>query len=280
MTVGGEFQIHLDDNILENIASLICGDDTTEYYRQGYQIVRFFKAAGWTEVGDLDGYRKSWTLEKLQERRQNSEAIRAVLVRLADPREYLDEDETRVVVVEELNRLLAFEGYQVIYERGRPTLIEQDLTVSRITMQRPAELTVSLVDIVSHADFGTQLQARLDEAYICWKSGAPTAAIIMLGSLLEGVLYDVAASRYSGGKKPTDHLQSLIATARDNKWIAREVAEYSDVLRNHRNLVHPKKQLTDSYAPDDDVVQIAWNVVVAALNDLAVLPPPADSARS
>ncbi|MEH1058711.1 hypothetical protein V6U89_26305 [Micromonospora sp. CPCC 206171] len=47
--------------------------------------------------------------------------------------------------------------------------------------------------------------------------------------------------------------------------------DYAHVLRNHRNLVHPKKQLKQRYAPDADTVRIAWNVVVAALNDLEQL---------
>jgi len=267
----GDFTVELDDNVLDSIARLICGDDT-DYYRQGYQIAKFFTSAGWRDVGECEGYRRGWTRERLEERRDDSAALRGVLLRLADPREYLDDDKCRIEVVDELNRLLAFEGYRVGYERGRPTLTQQDPTVNRITTEEPVELTVSLADIVSDVEFGRQLQARLDEARICWKSGAPTAAIIMLGSLLEGVLYDVALSRHECGKPPTDHLQTLISTARDRRWISREVAEYSDVLRTHRNLVHPKKQWTEAYTPEEDVVRIAWQVVVAALNDLAALP--------
>src|SRR5262249_53238924 len=116
-----------------------------------------------------------------------------------------------------------------------------------------------------------QLKARLDESHICWKSGACTAAIIMLGSLLEGVLYDVALSQHDGGPRPSDRLEDLINLAKEKGWFAQDVVDYAHVLRNHRNLVHPKKQLTQGYAPEDDVVRIAWNVVVAALNDLAEL---------
>jgi len=268
---GDDFSVTLDDNVLERLASLICGDDDDFLYRQGYELVKFFKAAGLSDVGQFDGYRRSWTFDQLKRRRKDPDALRAVILRLADPREYLDEDFARVAVVDELNRLLAFEGYQVIYERGRPVLIQHDGASNRFSAQTPAELTASLADIVSDPTFGRQLQQRLDEAHACWKAGAPTAAIIMLGSLLEGVLYDVATNRADFGWKPTDHLQTLIGLARDKKWIAREVAEYADVLRNHRNLVHPKKQLIQSYEPEDDVVRIAWNVVVAALNDLA--PP-------
>jgi hypothetical protein len=143
--------------------------------------------------------------------------------------------------------------------------------VAYLRCKAPLQLTASLTNILSDPDFGLQLRTRLDEAHICWQSGARTAAIIMLGSLLEGVLYDVALAQHAGGPRPTDHLQSLIELAAEKQWIAQDVINYAHVLRNHRNLVHPKKQLTQRYAPDDDTVRIAWNVVVAALNDLEQL---------
>jgi hypothetical protein len=92
----------------------------------------------------------------------------------------------------------------------------------------------------------------------------------MLGSVLEGVLYDVALSRHTDGPKPTDVLARLIDLAERERWIAKDVTDYAHVLRDHRNLVHPKKQWVGEYEPEDDTVRIAWNVVVAALNDLAV----------
>ncbi|WHT22156.1 hypothetical protein N8J89_14140 [Crossiella sp. CA-258035] len=264
-----EIRVELDDNILDRIAGLICGDDTTVNYRTGYQITSFFEAAGWARVGEVDGARRAWVADTLKRRRRDSNALRQVILRLVDPREYLDEDEVRVHVLQELNELLAVEGYQVVYKGSRPELITQTPTMNRPAMQAPVQLLASLSDIVSDAAFGAQLRSRLDEAHTCWKSGACTAAIIMLGSVLEGVLYDVALAQHDGqGRKPTDHLESLIDLAKDNGWIAADVVDYVHVLRHHRNLVHPKKQLTQGYAPEEDTVLIAWNVVVATLNDL------------
>lgn len=93
----------------------------------------------------------------------------------------------------------------------------------------------------------------------------------MLGSLLEGVLYDVALSQHTDGRPPNDHLESLINLAKEKDWLPQDVVDYAHVLRSHRNLVHPKKQLTQGYSPKDGTVRIAWNVVVATLNDLAEL---------
>jgi hypothetical protein len=263
-----ELRVELDDNVLERLASLICGDDSTPYYRKGFEIEKFFEAAGWRRVGEVEGPRRSWVLEKLKERRRDSEALRRVLLRLADPREYLDDDEVRVQVLQELNELLAIEGYKIIYTGSRPELVAQAPTLKRPAMKEPLQLTTNLTDIVSDATFGTQLQARLNEAQTCWKSGAPTAAIIMLGSLLEGVLYDVALNQHKAGPKPDDRLENLINLAKEKGWFAQDVVDYAHVLRNHRNLVHPKKQLTQGYAPKSETVLIAWNVVVTALNDL------------
>jgi hypothetical protein len=260
----------LDDAILTRLADLICGDDgVAGPYRAGYQIVRFLQAAGWQRVREVDGSRYGWTLEMLRSRRHDPDALRAVVLRLADPREYLDEAEARVAVVKELNELLALEGYEVTYRGSRPELVEKAPTMARPAMESPAELTVGLESIVSDPVFGRQLRSRLDEASVCWQAGAHTAAVIMLGSVLEGVLYDVATSRHVDGPRPQDRLEGLIDLAGEKGWIARDVVDYAHVLRGHRNLVHPRRQHVDGYQPDNDIVRIAWNVVVAALNDLA-----------
>jgi hypothetical protein len=264
--------VELDTNVLDRLAGLICGDDSTPYYRRGFEIEEFFEAAGWRRLGEVEGSRRTWVFERLKERRHDSEALHRLLLRLADPREYIEDDDARSRVVQELNELLAIEGYQIIYKAGRPELISQEPTLKRPAMKAPVQLTASLAEIVSDAAFGAQLQGRLDEAHKCWNVGAPTAAIIMLGSLLEGVLYDVALSQLEGDRQPDDRLQNLINLAKEKGWFAQDVVDYAHVLRNHRNLVHPKKQLTEGYAPEEDTVRIAWNVVVAALNDLAALP--------
>ena len=272
MTTADDVRVELDDNVLERLASLICGDDSTPYYRTGYQLTRFFTAAGWSRVGEVDGARWVWVRDLLRSRRRNSDALRAVVLRLADPREYLEDDAVRGTVVAELNALLAVEGYEVVYTGGRPVLMTRTIAVDRPELREPVRLTASLSEVVSDAEFGGQLTARLNEAWLCWESGACIAAVIMLGSVLEGVLYDVALARRGDGPKPEDNLQKLIDLASERKWIAQDVVDYAHVLRNHRNLVHPKKQFTQGYAPEEDTVRIAWNVVVAALNDLAGSP--------
>ena len=205
------------------------------------------------------------------ERKDEGVALAQLVLRVATRREYLGNEQVRTQVLAQLNAVLALEGCESSRQWKPGKAVEYDTDHSRPTAKNPVELTASLEQIVGDKKFGEQLRRTLDEAYCCWRSGAPTAAIIMLGSLLEGVLYDVAIQRYKVGKPPSDHLASLIDLARRQKWITQDVVDYAHVLRNHRNLVHPKKQYSEEYSPDGDTVLIAWNVVVAALNDLAEL---------
>jgi hypothetical protein len=259
-------QLRLDANVLEGLAELICGDSSDWYYRQGYKLPKFFEGAGWRNVGECDGYRRQWTLDQLKERAHDPSAMQQVVERLADSREYLDEPEARAGVVKELNRLLETEGYYVDDTGHRPSLRQVGATA---TKRPPEVLRVNLGTVVNDKKFGEQLQGRLTEAHSCWESGAHTAAVIMLGSVLEGVLYDVAHTRTAEGKAPTDALEKLIAHAYAEGWISKDLSQYADILRGQRNLVHPRRQYKDDYTPNDDTTRIAWNVVVATLNQLS-----------
>lgn len=200
--------------------------------------------------------------------------MRRLVLRIADPREYLDEPGEAAVVLTELNGILALEGLEVVVRVGRPILqekTEQD-DASPLLAKAPLELTADLATVVRDEAFGRQLTARLEEARRCFAQDAPSAAVIMLGSVLEGVLFAVACDR-APGEAVTDRLQSLIDLAGRRKWVTRDVVGYAHVLRNHRNLIHPRKQKEEGYTPDAESARIAWNVVVAALNCLAKLDP-------
>lgn len=202
-----------------------------------------------------------------------------LVLRLADPREYIREESARSYVLDELNAVLALEGLQVVMRGSRPSLEELDELDDGAFARAPLELTARLSEIVNDREFGEQLSGRLNEAYRCWQADSPTAAIILLGSILEGVLYDVARHRDTTGKQLADNLARLIDLARDSKWISQATVDHAHVLRDHRNLVHPKKQWTQSYTLDEGAVLISWNVVVATLNALEKLPPVGDVAH-
>ena len=52
---------------------------------------------------------------------------------------------------------------------------------------------------------------------------------------------------------------------------------FSQSLREYRNLVHPWEQRERGTTPDADTCRIGWEVVQAAMNDLASVPPAASA---
>jgi hypothetical protein len=268
----------LDDNTLDELARLICGDDGP-VYRQGWQLPIFLQHAGWERVPEHDGApRREWVLARLRERRDVPSDIEAVILRLADPREYLSEPGAVTEAARRLNAFLVHEGYQVQLPGGRPRIVECDPALGHPSQLAPVELKTTMSELVQNPAFAAALQNRLDEAQTCHANGAHIAAIIMLGSMLEGVLLDVLHTRTPPSARPQNDkapLNQLIEIAHHNGWIQADAQRFSHVLRDYRNLVHVPVQFRIGDVPDGDTFNVCWYVVVAALNDLAATAPKA-----
>ncbi|MEI5525458.1 hypothetical protein WB401_12905 [Streptomyces brasiliscabiei] len=105
------------------------------------------------------------------------------------------------------------------------------------------------------------------------ENGAYTSAVIMLGSLLEGVLVHAADVRHATlplARPARDtRLQELIQHAHTNQWIDQDAKMASDLLRTYRNLVHPLAEKRAKHSADFDTADLCWSTVNAVLNDLA-----------
>jgi hypothetical protein len=273
----------LDPSTLEQLARVVC-DDNGPHYREYWELEKFFANAGW-HVPDYDNSgRERWTRELLLSRHDEPEAIAQVIRRLADPREYPRDPDGAADVAEQLNRLLSFEGLRVAYQRGRPVLVECEPVFRTPAATAPVSLRADLGEIIPDSPMTELLRRRLDEARTCREYGAHLSSVIMLGSVLEGVLREVALRRQSeacrcrqapkdknGNPRPIPHwkLAELIDVAHGCGWIHLDVQRFSHKLRDYRNMVHPAVEQADEHHPDEDTANICWNVVVASLNDLA-----------
>lgn len=264
-----------DESVLIEIASLICGDDSPLLYRKGYEIAEFLRRAKWEDVPDPDGTpRHQWTLGLLREHQEEGEGdtLRAVL-RLADRREYVDQPREYKATVARLDEVLALEGWRIGYAEGQPILVPVEAGANEPVRMPRVELQVSVSQVISDPALATAVQTRLDEAHTCYEHGAYTAAVIMLGSLLEGVLVHVAQVRAvtrTLRKRPEDMgLKELVDLAHNNGWIEHDAKLASELVRHYRNLVHPTAERRTGHGPNRDTVDMCWPVVNAALNDLA-----------
>lgn len=266
----------LDANTLQEIARVICGDDL--YYRQGWEIAKFLKHAGWAEVPDFDGgYRREWALARLTERREDPIELEKVLLRLAEPLEYLEEPKQLPGVIAAVNAFLVHEGFRLDSPGGRPRLVACDPALAYPGHHAPAEFRAVMADIIKDPGMASLLQRRLDEAQTCYANGAHVAAIIMLGSLLEGALVQVIQERdrsVLGSTAPDKAmLDVLIKVCHRAGWIGADIERFCHELRRYRNYVHPRAEIREAHTPDRDTLNVSWQVVSAVLNDLASTQP-------
>ena len=127
------------------------------------------------------------------------------------------------------------------------------------------------------------IKERLHEAQLCLRSGANLSVIFLCGSILEAVLLGAAH------RDPEKFNRSSTSPRRDGKvkpfpkWTPSEFIDVShklgllklDVhrfghgLREFRNYIHPYEQLASGFSPDEHTAKICFQVLKAALADIA-----------
>lgn len=128
------------------------------------------------------------------------------------------------------------------------------------------------------------LLARWQEAQSTHRIGAYLSTIILLGSILEGVaLWTVEknATAAVGSKsapkgkdsskaKPITEwkLSELLAVVHERGWLSKEVNDFNEAVRDYRNLVHPREQRKRATKPSQQLCNIAFEVVRAAIEEL------------
>lgn len=125
------------------------------------------------------------------------------------------------------------------------------------------------------------LAARMEEAQACIRSKALLAAVILCGSVLEGICLGVGArdperaNRAYAAKfnraPPKFYdwkLREWIDVLASLGDLSPNVEKFGHALRDFRNYVHPAEQLAHRFAPDQHTARIGFQVVVAAIEDL------------
>jgi hypothetical protein len=295
----------LDAQILESLADLICGDDLKYHgdsndrfsptYRTGGELSRFFARAGIPRFQHDGSTRKWWVLEAL--RSCSDSELKAVILRLANPKEYNGSQNLVRIVLRSLNQLLNLEGLRVRLNGVLPVIeeIPVEFSVDEVgavdlkPMPPPDFMKLGL-----EPGIGEILSTRWEEAEKCVEAAAHVAAVVMMGSLLEGMILAVLQRNPSAANKaqsaPRDtstgkpkqfwdwNLSQMIDVAHELHWIDLDVKQFSHSLRQFRNLIHPYQQLVTGTNPDEDTCKISWLVVQAAANDLARTLEPKQTA--
>lgn len=289
----------LDDTTLEVIAETICGSGDSgtggaSYgapgpYRSKTEICNFFRRAGVAASGE-SSTRKWFALESLQALNQGKNGglvpsgISSVLQRLANPLEYRNDSQTLHDVVQHLNHILQSEGLELFLNGVSPTLRPRTASVPAAKPKFKSEPSPDFRLLVSDAQLAEILAFRWAEAQRCVEANAYLSAVIMMGSILEGVLLhkvetNIAVANHAksapfdkklGKPRPIQDwgLSGLIDVAHELKWLQGDMKRFSHALKESRNVVHPYVQRLYSEVPDIDTCNICWQVVRAGVADL------------
>lgn len=121
------------------------------------------------------------------------------------------------------------------------------------------------------------LSGRWRECVICVNAGAPLAATVMMGGLLEGLL--LARINQLGDKSPVFKaanaprdksgnplklndwgLKNFIDVAHELGWISKTTKDIGEVVRDYRNFVHPQKEHSHGIRLSADDARMLWEV--------------------
>lgn len=128
-----------------------------------------------------------------------------------------------------------------------------------------------------------EIDRRWREAQKCVHVGAFTSAVILMGSILEGLLLAraqrSASVAYQSSRAPKEKsgsviaipnwsLSALIDVATDVGWIKTDRGKFSHALRESRNVVHPWQAVASRADFDAATCTTSWHVLDSSVADL------------
>lgn len=297
MTTSREIHIGsaLDAAILDSLADFICGDgEGFPIYRSGSYLTRFFADINIDAVHD-GSTRKWWTLGILK--KLPPAELERVILRLVDPRIYRGQKDQLGMAVRNMGEILAMDNLGIDFIQNRPVLTDAAPTTfdveelkrepvaadAEVFLEQQFSDDIRIEDLRVDAVISGFLQSRINEVQAIRRDKAPLATIFLLGSTLEGILIAVACNdikRFMAAPSaPKDKsqsvlkiqdwtLNSLIDVAHQIGMLSLDVKKFSHVLRDFRNYVHPYRQMSEDFNPDQDTVDICWQVFKAAVSQL------------
>ncbi len=142
---------------------------------------------------------------------------------------------------------------------------------------------ISLAKLPVEASLIPILEARLREAECAAKHGMALSAVVLCGSILEGILLGLAQNnvcqfnqcvlapkdKESKVKRLQDwSLADLIEVSHQCGYLPLDIKRFSHDLREFRNFIHPYEQMRTGFTPSSQTANLCWHVLVAAMNSL------------
>ena len=161
--------------------------------------------------------------------------------------------------------------------------------VAALAKPRPAtqhhEPPPRFTALVGDAQMQAALERRWHECNTCIAAGAPLAATVVMGGLLEALLLarinreSNKGSVFKAAAAPKDRagktlplkewmLKNYIDVAHELKWISHSAKDIGEVLRDYRNYIHPYKELSHGMVLTVDDAALLWDVAKSVSRQL------------
>ena len=192
--------------------------------------------------------------------------------------ELLPVDEMYQRIVQASHKDAARNGYVMTFKDVYDSLAQLRSTNMRKLASAPtADTPPDFSKLISDTAMQGILQKRWTECVICISYGAPLAATVMVGGLLEGLLLarinreNNKTAIFTAAAAPKDRqnnplslrdwtLQDFIGVAHELKWITVAAKDVGVVLRDYRNCIHPQKELSHRISLTTPDAQILWEI--------------------
>ena len=281
----------LQKKTLEKLRILI--NEETEY-RSGPSLVDFFNRFGFQDSYGK-GFPSRWTYtdEKLEKINGTLDIDKCIKI-IFSPINFVNNPSKLKELIIDFNKYLAFDGWNIVMNNGEVSFkkalltgfdFEDKPTTEDDFLNREFQ-EVSLQKLKLNNDFVLSIMdTRLDEIKKCISSKSPMATIFLCGSVLEGILLGIASNNPHLFNKATSSpknketgkvltfekwtLSDFINTAKELDFIHEDVRNFSHVLRDFRNYIHPFHQSATRFSPTEHTAKLCWQTLKAAIYQIS-----------
>lgn len=154
----------------------------------------------------------------------------------------------------------------------------------------PSDFPPDFSKLAADPEMQDILLLRWNETVLCMKGGAPLAATVMMGGLLETLLLarvnleSNKAPIFTAAAAPKDKtgktvsltewgLKDYVDVAHELKWLTKSAKDVGEVLRDWRNYIHPHKQHRHKVIPTLSDTNVLWGIATSIAKQVIASVP-------
>jgi hypothetical protein len=240
--------VNVSEYTVEFLGNLVAGDVPGLPYRSGPQLVKFFNQFGARDVYPSGGgfpTRRIYAQDKVRDL-NGSVALKEVIAKIIDPREFTNAEKSVEEVVALLNENLKYDGYEVVGD-GHMFKV-RELSAGRVKLDASARVPDELTQLTIDENI-RKCETKLSEGDF---SGAITNARSLIEAVLIGIEkeQDANTPAYDGDLvKLYKRVQKLLNLEPDRKDISdplRQILSGLTVIVN--GLAAMRNKMSDAHA--------------------------------